>query len=85
MSVQTGSALTVVDNPEGGEGAHRDEEDEATVDEDGDLEDIEVVQPTEQWQTLKPGDVLTLCLNVLQCVGTFHFVAIIAFALSSLL
>ncbi|XP_026212826.1 nucleotide exchange factor SIL1 isoform X2 [Anabas testudineus] len=52
---KTGSALTVVDNPEGGEGAHRDEEDEATVDEDGDLEDIEVVQPTEQWQTLKPG------------------------------
>uniref|UniRef100_A0A087XW25 Nucleotide exchange factor SIL1 n=1 Tax=Poecilia formosa TaxID=48698 RepID=A0A087XW25_POEFO len=42
-------ALTVV-NTEGGGGA--DEEEEVTVDDDG---VFEVVQPNEQWQTLKPG------------------------------
>uniref|UniRef100_A0A3P8RXU5 Nucleotide exchange factor SIL1 n=1 Tax=Amphiprion percula TaxID=161767 RepID=A0A3P8RXU5_AMPPE len=43
------SALTVVENTEEG-----DEEEEVTVVDDNDEEDLEVVQPTEQWQTLKP-------------------------------
>ncbi|XP_067454645.1 nucleotide exchange factor SIL1 [Thunnus thynnus] len=47
------SALTVVENTEGGEGAGSDEDEEATVEEDEG--DLEVVQPTEEWQTLKPG------------------------------
>ncbi|XP_074503968.1 nucleotide exchange factor SIL1 [Sebastes fasciatus] len=47
------SALTVVENTEGGEGVVGDEEDEVTIDEDEG--DLEVVQPTEEWQTLKPG------------------------------
>lgn len=42
-------ALTVVENTGGGE-----EEEEATVG-DEDEGDLEVVQPTELWQTLKPG------------------------------
>ncbi|XP_054872288.1 nucleotide exchange factor SIL1 isoform X3 [Amphiprion ocellaris] len=42
-------ALTVVENTEEG-----DEEEEVTVVDDNDEEDLEVVQPTEQWQTLKP-------------------------------
>ncbi|XP_078117130.1 nucleotide exchange factor SIL1 isoform X2 [Sander vitreus] len=41
------SALAVMENTGGG-----DEEEEVTVEEDGDLE---VVQPTEEWQTLQPG------------------------------
>ncbi|XP_068451824.1 nucleotide exchange factor SIL1 isoform X2 [Clinocottus analis] len=45
------SALTVVKNPDGREGGGADEETEVAVDE----EDLEVVQPTEDWQTLKPG------------------------------
>lgn len=45
------SALTVVKNPDGREGGGADEEAEVTVDEG----DLEVVQPTEDWQTLKPG------------------------------
>lgn len=47
------SALTVVENTEEGEGVVSDEEDEVTIDEDEG--DLEVVQPTEEWQTLKPG------------------------------
>ncbi|XP_060935425.1 nucleotide exchange factor SIL1 [Limanda limanda] len=42
------SALTVVENAEGGGGAGGDEEEEANL-------NLEVIQPTEQWQTLKPG------------------------------
>ncbi|KAM3866686.1 nucleotide exchange factor SIL1 [Diretmus argenteus] len=44
------SALTIVENPEGG----GEEEEEAMVT-DEDQGDLEVVQPTDQWQTLKPG------------------------------
>ncbi|KAM9356784.1 nucleotide exchange factor SIL1 [Symphorus nematophorus] len=51
--MESDSALTVVENPDGGEGAGGDEEAEVTVDEDEG--DLEVVQPTEEWQTLKPG------------------------------
>ncbi|KAM9741103.1 nucleotide exchange factor SIL1 isoform 2-T2 [Menidia menidia] len=43
-------ALTVVENPEGGEG-----EEEATVEE---TEELEVFQPSEQWQTLRPGQMV---------------------------
>ncbi|XP_069027561.1 nucleotide exchange factor SIL1 [Embiotoca jacksoni] len=48
-------ALTVVENPDGGERVGGAEE-EVTVDDDDDDDegDLEVVQPTEQWQTLKP-------------------------------
>ncbi|XP_039976305.1 nucleotide exchange factor SIL1 isoform X2 [Xiphias gladius] len=42
------SALIVVDNVGGGEGVGGDEEEEAMV-------NLKVVQPIEQWQTLKPG------------------------------
>ncbi|XP_044062108.1 nucleotide exchange factor SIL1 isoform X3 [Siniperca chuatsi] len=45
------SALTVVENTEGGEEIDGGEEEEVMVDEG----DLEVVQPTEEWQTLKPG------------------------------
>ena len=60
MFVQSDSALTVVENKEGGggRGEGRDDDDdkeEVTVDEDEG--DLEVVQPTEEWQTLKPGNV----------------------------
>lgn len=66
VCVQTDSALTVVENPEGEEGARGDEEEEVTVD-----EDVEVVQPTEQWQTLKQGnDALFTCLYI-YCVDRF--------------
>ncbi|KAL7395766.1 hypothetical protein ABVT39_022820 [Epinephelus coioides] len=47
------SALTVVENTEEDDGVVGDEEEEVAVDEDGG--DLEVVQPTEEWQTLKPG------------------------------
>uniref|UniRef100_A0A3B5M467 Uncharacterized protein n=1 Tax=Xiphophorus couchianus TaxID=32473 RepID=A0A3B5M467_9TELE len=48
-------ALTVVENTEGGRGV--DEEEEVTVDNDDDDDGVfEVVQPNEQWQTLKPGE-----------------------------
>ncbi|XP_067104453.1 nucleotide exchange factor SIL1 [Osmerus mordax] len=44
------SALTVVDNPESTV-----EDEEVHLDGEGDTEDLEVVQPTLLWQTLKPG------------------------------
>ncbi|XP_041845464.1 nucleotide exchange factor SIL1 isoform X2 [Melanotaenia boesemani] len=50
LTEKSDGALTVVENGGGGE--------EATVDDDDDDDDdgdLEVVQPTEQWQTLKPG------------------------------
>ncbi|XP_049442566.1 nucleotide exchange factor SIL1 [Epinephelus fuscoguttatus] len=47
------SALTVVENTEEDDGVVGDEEEEVAVDEDGG--NLEVVQPTEEWQTLKPG------------------------------
>uniref|UniRef100_A0A3B3TVX5 Nucleotide exchange factor SIL1 n=2 Tax=Poecilia latipinna TaxID=48699 RepID=A0A3B3TVX5_9TELE len=50
LSQKFEGALTVV-NTEGGGGA--DEEEEVTVDDDDGV--FEVVQPNEQWQTLKPG------------------------------
>lgn len=49
---KTDGALTVVENPDEVNGAENDEE--ATVQEEED-KDLEVVQPTDQWQTLKPG------------------------------
>ncbi|XP_071767710.1 nucleotide exchange factor SIL1 [Centroberyx gerrardi] len=54
LGQKSDSALTVVESTEGGGGGE--EEEEATVaDEDENGGDLEVVQPTEQWQTLKPG------------------------------
>ncbi|XP_070692935.1 nucleotide exchange factor SIL1 isoform X2 [Pempheris klunzingeri] len=47
------SALTVVENTEGGGGGV--EEEEVTVDNDDEEGDLEVVHPTEEWQTLRPG------------------------------
>ncbi|KAM7388911.1 hypothetical protein PAMP_022914 [Pampus punctatissimus] len=50
------SALIVSEHTEGGEGAGVDEDEEVTVDEEEEEEgDLEVVQPTEEWQTLKAG------------------------------
>lgn len=63
MILQSDSALTVVENTEGGEGVGGDEEVEVTDDEDEDI--LEVVQPTAEWQTLRPGNeaegVLLIC------------------------
>lgn len=53
----------MVNNPEGDKEADVDEEVEVTVDEDEG--ELEVVQPSEEWQTLKPGNVLK-CTVVLQ-------------------
>lgn len=53
----------MVDNPEGDNEADVDEEVEVTVDEDEG--ELEVVQPSEDWQTLGPGNVLK-CTVVLQ-------------------
>ncbi|KAK5622434.1 hypothetical protein CRENBAI_003703 [Crenichthys baileyi] len=47
-------ALTVVENTGGG-GVGDDEEEVVTVDDDHDDADVDVLQPTEQWQTLVPG------------------------------
>ncbi len=63
VSVQSDSALTVVENTEGEEGVGDDEEEEVMVDEDDGV--LEVVQPTEEWQTLKPGAALTAVLLIL--------------------
>lgn len=52
VCLQSDSFLTVVENTEAGEGAGSDEEEEVTVD----FGDLEVVQPSEEWQTLKPGN-----------------------------
>lgn len=49
VSVSVQSALILVENTEGGE------EEEVRVDEDEG--DLDAVQPTEDWQTLKPGNV----------------------------
>ncbi|XP_059202478.1 nucleotide exchange factor SIL1 [Centropristis striata] len=46
------SALTVVEDPEGADGVVSDEE-EVTADEDEGV--VDVLRPTEEWQTLKPG------------------------------
>uniref|UniRef100_UPI0037E71C72 nucleotide exchange factor SIL1 n=1 Tax=Semicossyphus pulcher TaxID=241346 RepID=UPI0037E71C72 len=51
LGQKSDSALTVVESTEGGGG---DEEEEVTVDEEEEG-DLDVVQPTEEWQTLKPG------------------------------
>ncbi|XP_055015442.1 nucleotide exchange factor SIL1 isoform X2 [Boleophthalmus pectinirostris] len=47
-------ALTVVDNPEVN-GLDTEDGSEATIEEEDIKEDLEVVHPTDQWQTLKPG------------------------------
>ncbi|XP_068182057.1 nucleotide exchange factor SIL1 [Antennarius striatus] len=49
LSLKSDYALTVVENPDGGEEGGVEEE-EATADEGY----LEVVQPTEEWQTLRP-------------------------------
>lgn len=56
-SQRSDGALTVFTSPEGESGPHSDEGSEATVQEEEEEEedDLEVVQPTDQWQTLKPG------------------------------
>ncbi|XP_030595684.1 nucleotide exchange factor SIL1 [Archocentrus centrarchus] len=56
LGQKSGGALIVVENTEH-EGKGGDEEEEVTVgdSDDDDEGDLEVVQPTEQWQTLKPG------------------------------
>ncbi|KAM3612736.1 uncharacterized protein V6R79_013584 [Siganus canaliculatus] len=48
------SALTVVESPAAGEEEEEVTVEEETVQEDGEG-DMEVVEPTEEWQTLKPG------------------------------
>ncbi|XP_030002260.1 nucleotide exchange factor SIL1 [Sphaeramia orbicularis] len=56
LALQFDGALTVVENPEGGRGGGQDEpEAGVTVDNEEEEEVVEVVQPTEKWQTLKPG------------------------------
>lgn len=52
MCLQSDSSLTVVENTEAGEGAGSDEPEELTVD----FGDAEVATPSEDWQTLKPGN-----------------------------
>nr|XP_020466969.1 nucleotide exchange factor SIL1 isoform X2 [Monopterus albus] len=52
LGQKSDSALTVVETTEEGEVTHGDEEEQVKIEED---EDLEVVQATEQWQTLKPG------------------------------
>ncbi|KAM8733422.1 nucleotide exchange factor SIL1 [Acanthopagrus schlegelii] len=58
LGQKSDSALTVVENKEGGGGrgeGHDDDDDKEEVTVDEDEGDLEVVQPTEEWQTLKPG------------------------------
>lgn len=50
---QSDSSLIVVENTEDEEAAVGDEEEEMTA--DGYEGDLEVVQPNEEWQTLRPG------------------------------
>ncbi len=70
VSVQSDSALTVVENTGGGEEeAGGDVDEEVTVNEDEG--DLEVVQPTEEWQTLKPGNVLRV---LVLCHGPKHLI-----------
>lgn len=56
--MQSDSALTVVETTDEGDEVGGDGDEEVTVDEDENEEDLETVQPTENWQTLKPGSVL---------------------------
>lgn len=59
MSFQFDSSLIVVEDTEEEEAAVGDEEEDVTAAEyEGDLE---VVQPNEAWQTLKPGKVPEVC------------------------
>ncbi|KAF3693523.1 Nucleotide exchange factor SIL1 Precursor [Channa argus] len=53
LGQKTDFALTVVENTNEDGGVRDDEEDVVIADEDEG--DLEIVQPTEQWQTLKPG------------------------------
>uniref|UniRef100_A0A8C6SQR9 Nucleotide exchange factor SIL1 n=1 Tax=Neogobius melanostomus TaxID=47308 RepID=A0A8C6SQR9_9GOBI len=48
-------ALTVVTSPEDDSPLHSDNESEAAVQDEEEEEAFEVVQPTDQWQTLQPG------------------------------
>lgn len=58
LFVQSGGDLIVVENPE--HEAVNGEEEDVAVDDEGDLD---VVQPSEQWQTLKPGHALSVFLH----------------------
>ncbi|CAB1325188.1 unnamed protein product [Coregonus sp. 'balchen'] len=51
LSEKSSSALTVVESTE----TSLDDEDAHHMEEEGDPEDLEVFHPTDQWQTLKPG------------------------------
>lgn len=76
VTLQPDTSVIVVNNPEGGgEAAEVDEAVEVSVeDEEGELE---VVQPSEEWQTLRPGEslkepcreaALTFSLDLCLCV-----------------
>ncbi|MBN3320681.1 SIL1 factor, partial [Atractosteus spatula] len=66
-SGQARSALTVVDSSE-----PSDEAEEAPVDEDVDEEDLEVFQPTDQWQSLRPGQAVPAGSHVRLNLQTGH-------------
>lgn len=56
MALQSEAALAVVENTDGrGGGGGVDEEEQG---------DLEMIQPTDQWQTLKPGNVVDALLTL---------------------
>lgn len=57
--MQPDTAVIVVNNPEAGGGADVDEAVEVSLDDEEEEGELDVVQPTEEWQTLKPGGALT--------------------------
>ncbi|XP_043924944.1 nucleotide exchange factor SIL1 [Protopterus annectens] len=58
-SHQKQSALTVVENNE-----QEEEKSEATVEDEQDSEDLEVFYPTDQWQTVRPGQAVPAGLHI---------------------
>lgn len=62
LFVQSGGDLIVVENPEH-DSVNGEEEDVAVDDVEDDEGDLDVVQPSEQWQTLKPGHALSVFLH----------------------
>lgn len=62
LFVQSGGDLIVVENPEH-EAVNGEEEDVAVDDVEDDEGDLDIVQPSEQWQTLKPGHALSVFLH----------------------
>lgn len=61
LFVQSGGDLIVVENAE--HEAVNGEEEDVAVDDVEDEGDLDVVQPSEQWQTLKPGKALSVFLH----------------------